>query len=117
MAARRFPAGQTPVRRRLPSGCYASGYLLPTKNQFVEYVSHASEKWSGNRMIVSAHTTRMTSDLTDQDRDQLRELLFPLPVRDLMAQTSEEQLVSGKPKSPSSTRQLDIRQTAIWQEL
>ena len=91
--------GRAPVRRRLPNGCYATGYLLPTKNQFVEFdphVPHASERWSGNRIIVSAYTTRMTSQLLDQDRDQLRELLFPLPVCHLMVQTSEEQTVDSQ---------------------
>ena len=66
-------------RRRLPDGSYKNGHVEVTKNKFVYFspkVEHATEKWKGTRLSVSAYTTRMLPYLTTDVHHELRSLGF-----------------------------------------
>ncbi|CAE7333109.1 Smyd3 [Symbiodinium sp. KB8] len=77
------PSGQQqPVRRLLPDGSKPKGYLLPTFQQVAIFSPsswHATQKWTGRRIIISAYTTRMLPHFTRSDSKILRNLRFPLP--------------------------------------
>ena len=62
-------------RRRLPDGTLRLGCVKETKRQFVTFsphVLHATESWRGNRISISAYTTRLAPWVNDVDRHELQ---------------------------------------------
>ena len=77
-----YSSRQPMKRRKTPDGRLRDGFVQPTRHQIVCFdpdVWHASEKWSGFRIVLSAYTTRMTPHLQPEELRQLRQLGFPLP--------------------------------------
>ena len=76
------PDGLFPARRLLPDGSRPRGYLLPTYHQVAMFSPdswHATQKWTGHRVMITAYTTRMTPWMKKPDLRILRLLGFPLP--------------------------------------
>ena len=76
------PSGYTPTRRLLADGRYCQGFVVQTRRDFVVFspeVVHATQSWKGQRLTLTAYTTRLTPSMTTQDVKCLRGLGFPLP--------------------------------------
>ena len=76
------PPGHSPVRRQLPNGQLSKGYVLPTRRDFVVFspeVVHATQLWKGQRITMTAYTTRLAPTMTKVDQRSLQALGFPLP--------------------------------------
>ncbi|CAE7365735.1 GIP [Symbiodinium sp. CCMP2456] len=76
------PNGHSVVRRQLPDGSLCPGYVLPTRRRFVIFspeVTHATQSSRGQRLVITAYTTRLTPQLTKDDWATLTKLGYPLP--------------------------------------
>ena len=76
------PDGYGAVRRRLPDGSLHQGYVAQTRHQFITFspeVTHATQSWKGQRLTLTAFTTRSTPYLSSSDWTALRKLDYPLP--------------------------------------
>ena len=74
-------ASLPPRRRKTPDGRLREGYVLPTYHRIVAFDPdswHASEKWQGFRIAVSAYTTRKAVDLKPEERQYLLRMGFPM---------------------------------------
>ena len=77
-------ASLPPRRRKTPDGRLREGYVLPTYHRIVAFDPdgwHASEKWQGFRIAVSAYTTRKAVDLEPEERQHLLRMGFPIATR------------------------------------
>ncbi|CAE7241764.1 Smyd3 [Symbiodinium sp. CCMP2592] len=75
------PGEQLEARRLLPDGSRPRGYLLPTHHKvaiFDPMSWHATQRWSGRRIVISAYTTRLIPWIQASDRKMLTMLGFPL---------------------------------------
>ena len=74
--------GETRVRRRLPDGSLPGGVVKETCHRVVIFdptTTHATQQWKGERIGISAYTTRMIHKMSDARREELRQYGFPLP--------------------------------------
>ncbi|CAE7821609.1 GIP [Symbiodinium sp. CCMP2592] len=78
------PPGYPTVRRQCPDGHLRKGYVVSIKHDFVMFspeTVHATQAWRGQRLTITAYTTRLTSSMTKEDQQSLKALGFPLPQR------------------------------------
>ena len=69
-------------RRQMPDGTFAKGGIYDTHHKFVIFnpeVCHASQHWRGLRISISAYSSRMITQLPQEQLQRLRALGFPLP--------------------------------------
>ena len=70
------------VRRRMPNGQFRLGQLLSTHQQLIRFnpkLMHAVQPWTGERISISAYTSRSLDQADDAMKKHMRCLLFPLP--------------------------------------
>ena len=78
------PSGWPLTRRLLSDGGLHRGYVLPTRHQFVVFspeVVHATQTWRGQRLTLTAFTTRSTPALSADDLKSLVRLGYPLTTK------------------------------------
>ncbi|CAE7295575.1 GIP [Symbiodinium sp. CCMP2592] len=76
------PPGQPVVRRRMADGTMARGHVIDINHKvtiFDPRVMHATQSWNGFRIGISAFTTRLAMDLSEEQYQSLRQRGFPMP--------------------------------------
>ena len=75
------PDGQEERRRQMADGSYAQGYVEPTLHRFVIFDPdrvHATQRWQGLRIALSAYSSRMSVRSDPEELRVLRQLGFPI---------------------------------------
>ncbi|CAE7353799.1 RE1 [Symbiodinium sp. CCMP2592] len=70
------------VQRRKPNGQLIYGQLLSTHQRLVRFnpkLMHAVQPWTGERISISAYTSRSLDQADESMKRHMRRLLFPLP--------------------------------------
>ena len=70
------------MSRDTDSGGQLWGRVYHTKHQLVVFPPkawHKTEPWTGNRIIISAYSSRVSHKLSEDEQDMLRSTGFPLP--------------------------------------
>ena len=86
------PDGRPIVRRKAPDGRLHEGHILQAQRQLVSFdpqAWHASQRWDGYRIAVSAYTTRLASTLPSSDLQCLRQRGFPPPCKVQLSMAAE----------------------------
>ena len=75
------PSAQV-VRKRMPNGQLIPGQLIRTHQRLIRFnpkLKHAVQPWSGERISISAYTSRSLDQADANLKQSMRRLLFPLP--------------------------------------
>ena len=76
-----YPRDDVPaVRRRVRDGTLQTGHVKETNRQFVFFdpdVPHATQAWTGKRLVLTAYTSRMRPTMSTEDERHLQQLCFP----------------------------------------
>ena len=112
------PLGQPVVRRRGLDGSYLQGYVENTFERFVVFdpsTIHASQAFQGSLIMLSAYTTRMLPHLCREDRQNLRDLGFPLPKSSTSSSTWAAPAVIDSSPTSLTLESVSSQDRARWE--
>ena len=94
------------VQKELPNGEVVSGSVRETRHRVVTFnpkLWHETQPWKGNRMIVTAFTTRGVTYLSEHDRKYLLGPGFKLPRQGASKQAEAAYPATSEPLPPRRT--------------
>ena len=106
--------GHQPAWRKDAKGRDLCGYVVDTKEEILSFngnILHATEPWEGERWTLSCYTTQGYLKTSKEERDELRELRFPL--RGIPLECNED----GIPIPPTTHRPPKSTRKNLWKSV